>query len=197
VGTLKVLEALTTLAFDYPRRAEFFRGELEEFLLLARETGIDVAETRGSFAGAMGIPQFLPSSYRKYAVDFDGDGKPDLWGDPTDSIGSVANYYRAFGWQRGARIAVRAEVTGKDAEAALAAGIKPQFRISELKDRGIAPLAPVDGEAQAAVFSVAAEDGPQYWLGLHNFYVITRYNRSINYAMAVKELAREIRALVK
>ena len=100
-GSIKVLDALTTLAFDYPPRAEFFRGELEQFLLLAREDKIDAANTRGSYAGAIGLPQFLPSSYRKYAIDFDGDGRRDLLGSRADAIGSVANYYRAFGWETG------------------------------------------------------------------------------------------------
>lgn len=197
IGTFKVLEALTMLAFDYPQRGDFFRGELEEFLLLTRETGFDVLGVTGSYAGAMGIPQFLPSSYRKYAVDFDGDGKADLWGDPADAIGSVANYYHAFGWQRGAPIAVRADIGGSEIDAVLTGGVKPHIKLGELKRRGIVPLVPVKEEAEAVLFRVEAESGSQYWLGLQNFYVITRYNRSINYAMAVYKLARELRILMK
>ena len=191
-GSFSVLEALATLAFDFPPRAEFFRGELEQFLLLAREIGIDVTRARGSYAGAMGIPQFLPSSYRKYAVDYDGDGRPDLLGSPADAIGSVANYYRAFGWEAGGAVAVRAEAAAGVADAVLAEGIKPHTRVAALRQRGVAPLAPVRDDAEAALFSLEAETGTQYWLGLQNFYVITRYNRSVNYAMVVYELAREL-----
>jgi membrane-bound lytic murein transglycosylase B len=141
----------------------------------------------------MGIPQFLPSSYRKYAIDFDDDGHPDLWRSAADAIGSVANYYRMFGWQAGAPIVVQAQASGDEVESVLADGIKPHIRIAELRRRGIAPLAPVDEEAMATLVRVEAESGPQYWLGLQNFYVITRYNRSVNYALVVYELARELR----
>ncbi|MBI4193637.1 MAG: lytic murein transglycosylase B [Betaproteobacteria bacterium] len=193
-GSYRVVEALTMLAFDYPQRAEFFRAELEEFLLLMRETGFDILGVRGSYAGAMGIPQFLPSSYRKYAVDFDGDGKPDLLDSPADAIGSVANYYRAFGWKQGAPIAVRADAGESDVDAVLAAGIKPHIKIGELRRRRVVALVPVDDETEAALFVLETETGLQHWFGLHNFYVITRYNRSVNYAMAVYELAREVRS---
>ncbi len=196
-GTFKVLEALTTLAFDYPPRGDLFRTELEEFLLLTREAGFDILGVRGSYAGAMGMPQFLPSSCRKYAVDFDGDGKLDLWHLPADSIGSVASYYRAFGWQQGAPVAVRVEPGDSGVDAVVAGGIKPHIAVGELRRRDIIPLAPVDENAEAALFVVEAGNGPQYWLGLQNFYVITRYNRSINYAMAIYELARELRAMME
>lgn len=190
-GTFSVLEALAMLAFDYPPRAELFRSELEEFLLLTRETGLDALKVRGSYAGAMGIPQFLPSSYRRYAVDFDGDGRKSLWRE-ADAIGSVANYYRAFGWETGGAIALRAD-GGNDAEAVIAAGFKPHMTIGEMTKRGVVPLEPVAGDALAMLFSVDGGSGPEHWIGLQNFYVITRYNRSVNYAMAVRELARELR----
>jgi membrane-bound lytic murein transglycosylase B len=196
-GNYKVVEALATLAFDYPPRAEFFRGELEQFLLLAREIGLDVTRVTGSYAGAIGIPQFLPSSYRKYAVDYDGDGRPDLMGAPADAIGSVANYYRSFGWEAGGGVAVRAEADTSAVDTVLAAGIKPHTRVVELRQRGVVPLAPVRDDAEAALFSLEAETGTQYWLGLQNFYVITRYNRSVNYAMVVYELARELRSVMQ
>lgn len=197
MGRWRVLDALTTLAFDYPPRAGFFRGELEQFLLLARETGSSALELRGSYAGAIGIPQFLPSSYRRYAVDFDGDGRIDLVNSVEDAIGSIANYYRAFGWQQGAPVAVRAVADESGAADILAAGIKPRFTVAELRERRVLPVDPVEEKARAALLRLELEQGPQYWLGLQNFYVITRYNRSINYAMAVRELAREIRARIE
>lgn len=196
-GSHRVLEALVTLAFHYPPRAALFRSELEEYLLLARETGLSVTGMRGSYAGAIGIPQFLPSSYRRYAVDFDGDGRRDLISTAADAIGSVANYYRAHGWRESEAVVVPAETDGSGVDALLEIGIRPQLKVAELKRLGVVPSGPVDDGAEAALFAVVTERGARYWLGLNNFYVITRYNRSINYALAVYELARELRALVK
>ncbi len=196
-GTFRVLDVLVTLAFDYPRRAEYFTSELEQYLLLAREAGVDALGLKGSYAGAMGIPQFMPGSYRKYAVDFDGDGRRDLWNNTADAIGSVANYLQSFGWQKGEIIVAPAETGDSAIDTVTASGIKPVLTVSDLRQRGVVPLAPVSDEAVAALFSVETEIGPRYWLGFQNFYVITRYNRSINYAMAVFELARELRARVK
>lgn len=191
-GTIGVLDALTTLAFFYPRRAEFFRGELEQYLLLARENGIALNGLKGSFAGAIGVPQFMPSSYRKYAVDFDGDGVRDLRR-VADAIGSVANYYRQFGWREGEPVIVPVDVGDTALDALLNAGIAPHLAVAEFRKRGIVPLEPVQEDALATLFMVQTGAGPQYWLGLNNFYVITRYNRSINYAMAVNELAASLR----
>ena len=191
-GTIGVLDALTTLAFFYPRRAEFFRGELEQYLLLARENGIALNGLKGSFAGAIGVPQFMPSSYRKYAVDFDGDGVRDLRR-VADAIGSVANYYRQFGWREGEPVIVPADVGDTVPDALLNAGIAPHLAVAEFRKRGIVPLEQVQEDALATLFMVQTGAGPQYWLGLNNFYVITRYNRSINYAMAVNELAASLR----
>ncbi len=196
-GGYKVLEALSMLAFHYPPRAELFRAELEEYLLLTRESGLDVMNVKGSYAGAMGMPQFLPSSYRRFAIDFDGDGRRDLWRTPADAIGSVANYYRAYGWRTGEGIVVPAEVGESNVDVMLAAGIKPHLKLAELRRLGVVPLAPVDDGIEAALFAVDTGAGLRYWLGLNNFYVITRYNRSVNYALAVHELARELRALMK
>ncbi|MDP2239369.1 MAG: lytic murein transglycosylase B [Burkholderiales bacterium] len=196
-GSFRVIEALATLAFDYPRRAEYFLSELEQYLLLAREAGVDALNLKGSYAGAMGIPQFMPGSYRKYAVDFDGDGRRDLWNNAVDAIGSVANYLQSFGWQAGEIIVVPAETGDSALDTVRAAGIKPVITIGDLKQHGIVPQSPVSDEAVAALFSVETELGLRYWLGFQNFYVITRYNRSINYAMAVTELASELRARVR
>lgn len=193
-GNFRVLEALTMLAFRYPPRAELFRSELEHYLLLARETGLDPTGIRGSYAGAMGIPQFLPSSYRNYAIDFDGDGKRDIINSTADAIGSVANYYKAFGWRPGEAVVVPAEVKGSGIAALLETGIKPLLKVAELKSQGVTPVMPMEEGVEAALFMVESATGPRYWLGLNNFYVITRYNRSLNYALTVYELAQELRA---
>lgn len=195
-GKFRVLDALATLAFNYPPRAELFRSELESFLLLIRDGDFDPGRTRGSYAGAIGIPQFLPSSYRRYAVDFDGDGKRDLGG-AADAIGSVANYYRAHGWRSGGAVIVPVEDGGSQAETLVELGIRPQLKVAELKLRGVRPAAAVDEGEPAALITAETESGPRYWLGLNNFYVITRYNRSINYALAVHELALELRTARK
>jgi membrane-bound lytic murein transglycosylase B len=191
MGTHRVLDALTTLAFEVPRRAEFFKGELEQFLLMARDRVVDPLRMRGSYAGAMGIPQFLPSSFQRYAIDFDGDGRKNLWDSAADAIGSVANYYRVFGWQTGRPVVIAARVQG-DAYRALAdQGIEPKISADALRDAGVTPAEDL-GDARAAMLVLEGVSGPEYWLGLNNFYVITRYNRSTNYAMSVHELAREI-----
>jgi len=193
-GRVSVLDALATLAFGYPRRAAFFRGELEQFLLLARENGWPPDSVRGSFAGAIGVPQFLPSSYRKYAVDFDGDGRRDLRG-VADAIGSVANYYREFGWRMGEPVVIPADPGASELDPLLAAGIAPHLPVGEFRKRGVLPLDPVADDMPAALIVVEADTGPRHFLALNNFYVITRYNRSINYAMAVQELAAMLRQL--
>lgn len=196
IGGFRVMDALTTLAFQYPPRADFFREELEEFMLLARETGLDPLRVRGSYAGAIGIPQFLPSSYRKYAKNFDDDSKPDLVNSVPDAVASIANYYRSFGWRAGESVAVRAEInTAGGPEVMInSEEVEPRVTVADLQLRGLTPRTPVAGTLLAAPFAVEAKDGKQYWLGLNNFYVITRYNRSINYALAVHELAQELRA---
>ncbi len=191
-GSHRVLDALTTLAFDFPRRADFFRGELEQFLLLVRDGVLDPLRTRGSYAGAIGVPQFMPSSIQRYAVDFDGDGQRNLWDAMADAIGSVANYYRSFGWQTGEPVVVAATVSGDGHLALAEQGIEPVLTAEQLRQAGVTPAQEI-GERRAAMLVLETEAGPQHWLGLNNFYVITRYNRSVNYAMSVHELAQEIR----
>ncbi|MGH8751719.1 MAG: lytic murein transglycosylase B [Burkholderiales bacterium] len=192
-GKYRVLDALTTLAFDYPSRAEFFKSELEEYLLFTRDRHINPLHLKGSYAGAMGMPQFIPSSYRDYAVDFDGDGKSNLWTSAADAIGSIANYYQTYGWQPEQDIALPAILAEDAPRSVLAQGVKPHTSIAELQKTGVIPRAAVADETLAAVFSLEEEDGEQVWLALNNFYVITRYNRSVNYAMAVYELSQELR----
>ena len=192
-GAHRVLDALYTLAFAYPPRAALFRGELENFILLARELELDPLKLRGSFAGAMGIPQFLPSSYRKFAVDFDSDGRVDLWR-PADAIGSVGSYFRAFGWRTGAPVIAAAAVDGTEYRGLIERGIRPELTLARLAELGVTPQAELDPQALAAVIETEGADGIGYWVALENFYVITRYNRSVNYALAVHELAEALRA---
>jgi membrane-bound lytic murein transglycosylase B len=192
-GRHRVLDALSTLAFDYPPRSEFFTGELEQYLILAREEDIDVVSTTGSYAGAMGYGQFIPSSYRNYAVDFDEDGKRDLWNNKMDIIGSVANYFNRHGWKAGNPVAVRASVEGDQYNTILELGYKPNTVLDALRHDGITPLQPMPDELVAALLSLEQKDGPEYWLAFNNFYTITRYNHSPLYAMAVYQLSEEIR----
>lgn len=199
MGKFSVLEALATLAFDYPPRADFFRGELEQFLLMARENGVSPLEIKGSYAGAIGVPQFMPSSQRNYAVDFDGDDKIDLRGSTTDAIGSVARFLAMHGWQAKAPVAVPARVEG-DPTALIAAGIKPSQPVQDLLKQGVSVLNNAERLVEqastqaAALIDLVTPDQPtEYWIGFDNFYVITRYNRSSFYAMSVFQLAEALR----
>ena len=198
IGTSNVFNALYTLAFNYPPRAQRFRSELGEFLLLSRELNVDPTQIKGSYAGALGVPQFLPSSYRRYAVDADGDGRRDLW-NHADAIGSIANYYKEYGWQAGepvlAQIEQGTEPVTDEFKALLERGIDPQLTVGAIKRTGASPAYVVADEVKAAVFGAETEAGTRYWIGFKNFYVITRYNRSVNYALAVYELAQELRGL--
>ena len=193
-GNVTVFDALVTLGFHYPKRAAFFLGELEQFLLLTRETGWPLRDVKGSYAGAIGIAQFLPSSYRRYAIDFDGDGRRNLRA-AADAIGSVANYYRQFGWQPGQPVVVPVTVGDVDIEEWLEEGIKPHTPVGEYRREGLVPRGPVDDGLPAALIRVEAADRDEHYLALTNFYVITRYNRSTNYALVVNELAQRIREL--
>ncbi len=191
-GKERVIDALATLAFDYPRRSEFFTGELEAFLIMSRDEGVDPFKPRGSYAGAMGLGQFMPSSFHKWAVDFDGDGKRDLW-NPVDAIGSVANYFSDHGWREGEPVTVRARASGAGARA-MKAGYDTSYSLDSLSRNGIASTAALDQGDQVSLIKLDAKGGYEYWLGLKNFYVITRYNHSSYYAMAVHQLAQSVRA---
>ncbi len=194
-GGWRVMDALSTLAFAYPKRAKFFRSELEEYLLLAREEGLDPLSIKGSYAGAMGKAQFISSSYRNFAVDFDGDGKRDLWHNTADAIGSVANYFKRHNWQPGAPVGSYAMVGSNRISRLLKAGIKPHTPVKELRKQGVTALTPLPPEAPAALIAFDNKVGrPDYWLGLNNFYTITRYNHSPLYAMAVYQLGEAIKA---
>lgn len=194
-GNFETVSALATLAFDYPPRAPLFRQELENLLLLAREQRRDPFSYYGSYAGAIGYPQFLPSSIRTYAVDFDRDGVIDLETSPADAIGSIGNYLAQHGWRNGeaivARVALPAET---DSATLIAAGIEPSLTPEQLAQAGVSG---VDGSLPALPATLVDLPTPQqateYWLGYRNFYVITRYNKSSFYAMAVTQLAAAIR----
>ncbi len=192
-GDYPVFDTLTTLGFDYPPRADFFRSELEHFLLLSREETVNIPTAEGSYAGAMGMGQFISSSYRQYAVDFDADGKRDLWNSAADAIGSVANYFRVHGWNIGAPVVFPAEVRGDGYRSLIDKGMVPTIDPGLLAANGVKALGAVDGDGPVALLEYDAGDGMQYWVGLNNFYVITRYNRSQLYAMAVYQLSQAIK----
>jgi membrane-bound lytic murein transglycosylase B len=195
-GGWRVVDALATLAFDYPPREDFFRGELESYLLYARKLRLDVLSVKGSYAGAIGIPQFMPSSYLKYAVDFDGDGVADLRNSAVDAIGSVANFLREHGWAAGEAVQLGARVDGDAYRAYANDGFQPRYALAELEKAGIVPTdAAPAGDMLATLVQLETPDEPdEFRIGLHNFYVLTRYNRSAFYASAVADLAKALRA---
>jgi membrane-bound lytic murein transglycosylase B len=195
-GNIRVIDALATLGFDYPRRAEFFRNELREFLILTKELGRDPLSLRGSFAGAMGWPQFMPSSYRKWAVDFDGSGKVDLWGSPEDIVGSVASFLAGHGWQKGGAVMLPVATPGEELLKMFDGGLTERKPFSWWKEQGVritkqdADVQLPSDEALAGLISLDRVDGTnEYWITFENFYVITRYNRSRMYASSVWSLA--------
>jgi membrane-bound lytic murein transglycosylase B len=192
-GKTRVLDSLATLAFRYPRRQEFFARELEQFILLTREEGLDARSLKGSYAGAMGIPQFIASSYRAYAVDFDGDRVRDLIGSPVDAIGSVANYLGEHGWRRHEEVVFPVRVSGAGYRSLLAKGLEPKTTLRAMAEQGVIIDADgADASRLGALVELDLRDGHEYWVGLKNFYAITRYNRSELYAMAVAQLAESI-----
>ncbi|QRO34714.1 lytic murein transglycosylase B [Chromobacterium violaceum] len=195
-GSFRLVDSLSTIGFDYPRRAAYFRGELTQFLLLAKEEGKDPLTLKGSYAGAMGLPQFMPSSYRKWAVDFDGSGHRDIWNNPHDAIGSVAHYFQLHGWRHGDDVVVPASVApGAQVDKLLADKFNLRYTVGELRKLGVAPQAQLADDVPAVLFSLETAPGvTEYWLGLNNFYAITRYNRSTLYAKAVQEIADQLRA---
>ncbi len=191
-GGYRVLDALSTLAFDYPPRSKFFTSELEQFLMLAREEHVDPRSTKGSYAGAMGYGQFIPSSYRHYAIDFNQDGHRDLWNNIDDIIGSVANYFHQHGWKPGNPVASRV-TQGKVPASMVSENSKPDRTAGELAVLGIHTTPPLPADQPVAVLELQQRQGPEYWLTSQNFYVITRYNRSPLYAMSVYQLGKAIR----
>ena len=207
-GSFRVMDALATLAFDFParhprakERSEFFKGEIEQFLTLQNRRDADPFEARGSYAGAMGMPQFMPSSQVKYAIDFDGDGTIDLQDSPADVIGSVANYFKTFNWKPGmpTHYPVRFDNSRLDLEALMLPDILPTFSVASFGAKGavLTDSALEHNGPLALIELLNGADAPEYVAGTENFYAITRYNWSSYYAMAVIELGREVAARVK
>lgn len=196
-GSHRVIDALSTLAFDYPPRSPFFRRELAQYFILMREQEQNPLAFKGSYAGAMGYGQFMPSSYRHYAIDFDGDGRIDIWNNPTDAIGSVANYFVEHGWQSGQPVAVRARAQGELSEELDEAWNKinrPERSLAHWRARGLVPIFALPESIESQPLRLEGVHGTEYWLAFNNFYVITRYNRSHLYAMATYQLSLEIKA---
>lgn len=191
-GDYRVLDTLATLGFDYEPRAEFFRTQLEEFLLLVREEEFDIDELNGSFAGAMGLPQFIPSSYRKYAVDFNGDGQRDLLNSVEDATGSIGNYLKEHDWRAGEGFVLELDVDEERLEAFERSTIHPEYELAELKEAGLELATELPEDAPVGLLALEGEENDEYWLAKHNFFVITRYNPSPLYAMAVVQLAEAI-----
>jgi membrane-bound lytic murein transglycosylase B len=188
-GSYRVLDALSTLGFDYPPRGKFFRGELEQLFLLSREESLDITNIEGSYAGAMGPPQFIPSSYRNFAVDGDGDGRRDLFDSWDDILSSVANYFVRHKWKSGQPIAVQGTLSDSAQAPTGKNSLKVTETVTSLSEQGILFATDLEGSEPAQLFHLEGNDGVEYWVGFHNFYVITRYNRSVMYALAVQQLA--------
>ena len=190
MGSYRVLDALGTLAFEYPPRADFFRKQLVEFLILSGESGVDPVAATGSYAGAMGAPQFIPSSFRAYAVDQDKDERIDLWGNWHDILASVANYFNAHGWKNGEEIAVRATRNGESIPGSR--DLVMDTTVGALRAAGWEFETAMPAETPAMAIKLQGNSSPEYWVGFNNFRVITRYNHSVMYAMAVNQLAQEV-----
>jgi membrane-bound lytic murein transglycosylase B len=192
-GRFRVVDALYTLAFDFPAREAFFRSELQQFVLLAKEQKIDPKKAQGSYAGAMGMPQFMPSSYRKFAADGNADGHIDLWSSTADVIASVANYLRVHGWRSGEPVVADATLQDPDlSRFDSASTIALNETVGSLRDKGVIFETTLAPDAPAMLIILTGKDGPEYRVGFTNFFVITRYNRSTLYANAVNDLGRGI-----
>ncbi len=197
-GKDRVLDALATLAFDYPPRAKFFRNELMQFLILAREEEIDATMPLGSYAGAMGRPQFMPSSFRAYAVDASGDGKRDIWNNWADVAGSVANYFLEHGWRTDEEVVAQATLSDRwDGPAPEPKNtLSASATVASLSNNGAVFATNLPADAAGELLAYEGDDGAEYWVGFHNFFVITRYNRSVMYALAAYQLGQEIASKV-
>ncbi|MBT3206109.1 MAG: lytic murein transglycosylase B [Gammaproteobacteria bacterium] len=196
-GKSPVFDTLVTFAFDYPKRAKFFTKELEEFLILSSKQNFKVREVKGSYAGAMGMPQFISSSYRHYSVDFDGDGKADLFDSLPDILGSVANYFKSHGWKPGEAVTYPLSLAKNNKVENLKVSVKPSQSWKTFKASGLRAKSSIADETPVALIKLQQKKSADYWAGLKNFYVITRYNHSEMYAMAVYQLSQKIKSGMK
>lgn len=198
-GSDRVLDALATLAFDYPKRAKFFRNELVQFLILTREEDIDATEPVGSYAGAMGRPQFMPSSFRAYAVDATGDGKRDIWNNWADAAASVANYFLEHGWRPGEEVTSQATLSDrwKGPVPAPKNTLKAGATVESLSRKGVVFATDLCADSKSELLTYEGEGGTEHWIGFHNFFVITKYNHSVMYALAAHQLGQEIASRVE
>lgn len=197
-GNDRVLDALATLAFEYPKRARFFRNELVQFLILTREEELDATAPIGSYAGAMGRPQFMPSSFRAYAVDATGDGKRDIWNDWADVSGSVANYFLEHGWRAGEEVTAQATLSGqwKGPVPEPRNTLKASDTVKSLSKKGVVFATDLCADSKGELLTYEGSNGTEHWVGFHNFFVITKYNRSVMYALAAHQLGQEIASKV-
>lgn len=192
-GSYRVLDALATLGFDYPPRADFFRKQLEVYLVLARDLQLPLESLTGSYAGAMGFGQFIPSSYRDFAIDFNGDGRVDILNNIDDAIGSVGNYLKVHGWQPGGVTALPVRVAAPE-KVTPTTGLRPDSTVGQLAAQGVTLATSVPAATPAGLLRMAGEKGDEYWLGGPNFFVVTTYNRSPMYALAVLQLSEAVAA---
>jgi membrane-bound lytic murein transglycosylase B len=197
-GKDRVIDALATLAFEYPPREQFFRKELIQFLILAREEELDPTTPTGSYAGAMGRPQFMPSSFRAYAVDSTGDGKRDIWNNWADVSGSIANYFLAHGWRSDEEVASQASLSSKWSGSVPRPEntLKASGTIESLSDRGVLFVTDLGADSEGELLTYEGDDEIEHWVGFHNFFVITKYNHSVMYALAVHQLGQQISSKV-
>ena len=193
-GNYRVLDALTTLAFNYPSRSKFFTKELREYLLLCKDQKVPATKYYGSYAGAIGVPQFMPSSYRYYAIDANGNGQADLMNNNKDVIFSVANYFKKNGWSNNAEVAEPAKITSNAYKKLATNTTKPNYKFTNIISSGVVPkISRMKHPVQAGVIQLETDQGKEYWLGYDNFYVITRYNNSPQYALVVHLLSEQLR----
>jgi len=199
-GSYRVMDALSTLAFKYPKRSKFFRSELKHFLIMSQEQNFDPLIKTGSYAGAMGMGQFIPSSFQSYAIDFDGDGEKNIWTNNSDAIGSVANYFKRHGWKKDQPVTDQLKLNKENTismDDACKRSCKPKLTVADFKDKGLQGKTSVNDQSPAILLILKQKNSKEYWLGYNNFYVISRYNHSTLYSMAVYQLSQEIKQAYK